>query len=175
MNTGRHALATERLKLEWLTGADAALLLAVWNDPDFVRFVGDRGVRTLADARRALLAGPLAMYEQHGYGPYRVALADDGRAIGVCGLFRRPTLDDADIGYALLPDYVGRGYATEAARAVLADARDRLHLERVIAIVSPDNDRSIRLLEKLGLRFAKMLRIPGDDSDVALYQIEFET
>lgn len=173
MNAGGRTLRTTRLDLRWLTAADAELMLEVWNDPGFLRFVGDRGVRTADDALRALEAGPIAMYEQFGYGPYRVALQKDDRPIGICGLFRRPALDDPDIGYAVLPAYAGHGYASEAARAVLDDARDRLGLPRVTAIVSPDNERSVRLLMKLGLEFTGMMRMRGDERDVALYAIDF--
>ncbi len=171
--TEGRALRTERLRLDWLTADDAELMIAVWNDPDFVRFVGDRGVRNVDDALRALEAGPFAMYAEYGYGPYRLALEPGATPIGVCGLFRRPVLDDPDIGYAVLPPYAGHGYATEAARAVLDDARDRLALPRVTAIVSPENDRSVRLLGKLGFAFARLFRMPGDDRPVALYVIEF--
>lgn len=171
--TGGRALRTARLDLRWLTVADAELMLEVWNDPDFLRYVGDRGVRTADDALQALEAGPFAMYEQFGYGPYRVALRRGDQPIGICGLFRRPALDDPDIGYAVLPAYAGHGYATEAARAVIDYARDRLRLPRVTAIVSPDNERSIRLLKKLGLEFARTIRMRGDDRDVALYSIDF--
>lgn len=173
MTSEGRALLTARLRLERLTADDAELMLAVWNDPDFLRYVGDRGVRTAEDALRALEAGPLAMYAEYGYGPYRLALSPDDTPIGICGLFRRPMLQDPDIGYAVLPPYAGHGYATEAARAVIDDARDRLRLPRVTAIVSPENERSVRLLRKLGLEYAKMFRMPGDDRDVALYVIEF--
>lgn len=166
-------LVTARLRLNWLTADDAEMMLAVWNDPDFVRYVGDRGVRTEDEALRALEAGPFAMYEQYGWGPYRVALRADDVPIGVCGLFRRPALDDPDIGYAVLPAWAGQGYAMEAARAVLEHARDVLQLPRVTAIVSPENQRSVRLLEKLGLEYEKTFRMPGDDKDVALYAVEF--
>lgn len=173
MNTGGGTLVTARLRLNRLTAADTGLMLDVWNDPDFLRYVGDRGVRTADEALRALEAGPFVMYDQYGYGPYRVALQADDMPIGICGLFRRPALDDPDIGYAVLPAWAGQGYAMEAARAVLDDARDRLRLPRVTAIVAPDNLRSVRLLKKLGLEYVRMFRMRGDDKDVALYAIEF--
>ena len=166
-------LSTPRLELRWLTPADAGLLLAVWNDPAFVRHVGDRGVRTVDAAAEAMAAGPLAMYRDYGYGPYRVALRESGEAIGMCGLFRRPALDDPDIGFALLPAYCGKGYAFEAAQAVLKHARNRLGLGRLTAIVSPGNATSIRLIEKLGLRFERPIRMPGDETDVSLYGIDW--
>ena len=166
-------LNTERLELRWLTPDDAPLMLAVWNDPAFMRYVGDRGVRTLEQARAALEAGLLKLYAEYGYGPFRVRCREDGADLGICGLFRRDGLDEPDIGFAILPDYCGRGFAFEASVAVLDHARDALGLPCVTAIVSPQNDASIGLLEKLGLCFERPIRMPNDDHDVSLYRIEF--
>ena len=168
----RQSLETERLTLRWFTEDDAGLMLAVWNDPDFVRFVGDRGIRTLDEARDALRQGILAMYREHGYGPYRVATRDGDEPMGICGLFLRDYLEDPDIGFGLLPDFCRRGYAFEASLAVLDEAR-ATGLDRVTAIVSPENAASIGLIEKLGLAFAERMRPPGDDHDVLLYAIDF--
>lgn len=103
-------MTTERLTLRWFTEDDAALMLAVWNDPDFVRHVGDRGIRTLDAARDALARGILAMYRDHRYGPYRVATKGGDEPMGICGLFRRDYLDDPDIGFGLLPEFCRQGY-----------------------------------------------------------------
>ena len=164
-------MTTERLALRWFTEDDAALMLAVWNDPDFVRHVGDRGIRTLDAARNALAQGILATYRDHGYGPYRVATVDDDVPMGVCGLFRRDYLDDPDIGFGLLPEFCRQGYAFEAALAVLGEAKT-IGLERVTAIVSPENTASIGLIEKLGLSLAERMRPPGEERDVILYAID---
>jgi RimJ/RimL family protein N-acetyltransferase len=166
--TDSFELTTERLGLRRFTLDDAELMLAIWNDPAFVRFVGDRGVRSIEDARTALTDGALRLYAEYGYGPFRVALKAGDVPIGICGLFHREGLDDPDIGFALLPDYCGKGYAFEAARAVISHAGDDLGLERLTAIVSADNAASIRLIEKLGLTFERVLRLPDDD-DVDLY------
>ena len=171
--TAKNELTTRRLRLRWLTEDDAALLLNIWNDPDFIRHVGDRGIRTPAKARQAMRDGILKLYTELGYGPYLVESLDDGSSMGICGLFKRDNLDFPDIGYSLLPGFRGRGYALEAAHAVLAHARDHLHLSQLKAIVSRDNTPSVRLLEKLGMRFEGTLRMPGDDEDVALYGIAF--
>lgn len=130
-------------------------------------------MRTVAAAAEAMAAGPLAMYRDYGYGPYRVALKDSDEAIGICGLFRRPSLHDPDIGFALLPAYCGKGYAFEAARAVLEHARSGLGLARLVAIVSPGNATSIGLIEKLGLRFERQVRMPGSETDISLYGIDW--
>ena len=162
-------LETARLILRRVTLDDADLLLAIWNDPAFVRNVGDRGVRTVEQAREAIEAGPFKLYADHGYGPYVAALKSEGSRIGICGLFKRDILDHADIGFALLPEHCGKGLAGEAASAVLAHARDDLHLDELTAIVSPGNAASIGLIEKLGLRFSRMIRMPGDEEAICLY------
>lgn len=166
-------LHTEHLELRWLTLDDAAMMLAIWNDPAFLRYVGDRGVRTVEQAREAVTAGPLKLYADYGYGPFRLVRRHDGSDVGICGLFRRDGLDEPDIGFSILPDYRGQGYGFEAAAAVLDHARDALQLSGVIAIVSPQNDPSIGLLEKLKMRYERTIRMPGDDHDVSLYRIDF--
>lgn len=148
-------------------------MLAIWNDPAFVRHVGDRGIRTIDQAKDALAKGPLRLYRDYGYGPYRLSLIGSDDAIGICGLFRRDGLDDADIGFALLPGYYGQGYASEAAIAVTEHARDVLGLRRLTAIVSPLNRPSIALIEKLDMRFERMIRMPGDDDEICLYSIDW--
>ena len=158
-----------RLLLRRLTYDDAGLMLAVWNDPAFVEHVGDRGVRTEGEAREALEAGAFRLYAEYGYGPYKMIRKDDEMAIGICGLFKRDNLDEPDIGFAVLPDYCGQGYAGEAARAVLAHARDDLGIRSLTAIVSPGNTASIGLIEKLGLTFRGMITMPGDDEAIRLY------
>lgn len=117
--------------------------------------------------------GPQRLYKDYGYGPYRVALRNGNQAMGICGLFMRDGLDDPDIGYALLPQYCGQGYAAEAAQAVILHARDTLGFKRLTALINPDNAASIKLVEKLGMRFERMLRMPGDDVDVSLYGVDW--
>ena len=167
--TGDEPLFTERLELRHLTLDDAPLMLAIWNDPAFVRFVGDRGIRTVEEAQEAMRNGILKLYEDYGYGPFRIALRDSGKAIGISGLFRREGLDIPDIGYATLPDFCGDGYAYEAASAVIENAASGLGLDRLIAIISPENAASISLIGKLGFEFEKMHRMPGADDDICIY------
>ena len=167
-------LETGRLILRRVTADDAWLMLAVWNDPAFIEHVGDRGVRTEVDARKELEAGAFRLYEEYGYGPYKMVRKNDAIAIGICGLFKRDNLDDPDIGFAVLPDYCGNGYAAEAARAVVAHARDDLDICNLTAIVSPGNTASIGLIEKLGLTFSAMITMPGDDDAIRLYAMTLE-
>jgi RimJ/RimL family protein N-acetyltransferase len=162
-------LETARLALRRLTPADAAFIVGLLNDPSFVRFIGDRGVRTEDDARAYLREGPLRSYEGNGFGLYLVERKPDGVPLGICGLLKREALGDVDVGFALLPAYRAQGYAAEAARAVLDYGRDALGLRRIVAVVTPGNEASIRLLERLGLGYERAVRMPGEDADVLLF------
>jgi RimJ/RimL family protein N-acetyltransferase len=162
-------LETERLTLRHLCEDDAAFILALLNEPSFLQFIGDKGVRTLEDARNYILNGPMDMYARLGFGLYLVELKDSKLPLGMCGLIKRNTLEDVDIGFAFLPEYWGQGYAYEAAAAVMAYGKDDLGLNRIVAITSPDNQASGRLLEKLGLRFEQMIRLSKDGEEVRLF------
>lgn len=162
-------LETERLVLRELSVEDAAFIVQLLNEPSFIRFIGDRNVRTLEDARKYLLNGPIASYRQHGFGLYLVEDKVQRVSLGMCGLIKREVLPDVDIGYAFLPEFWAHGYALEAASAIMAFAKQNLKLGRIVAIVSPDNERSIRVLAKLGLSFERMLTWPEDGSELKLY------
>jgi RimJ/RimL family protein N-acetyltransferase len=166
-------LETERLFLRWLSTDDAEFIFELVNEPSWLRFIGDRGVRTLDDARDYIVNGPVAMYERHGLGLYLVESKTDTSPLGICGLIRRDTLEDVDIGFAFLPRQWGKGYALESAAAVLEHAKHTLGLRRIVAITSLDNDSSIRLLEKLGMTFEHTLRMPEETDDVKLFGIDF--
>ena len=171
-NSAEH-FQTPRLELQKLTTDDAPLLLAVWNDPAFIRFVADRGIRNETEARVAIVEGPLDMYTRYGYGPYRIVRKSDRAAVGVCGLFRRPFLEDPDLGYAVLPGFRGEGYASEAARQVLVIAAIVFGLARVKALIAPANAASIHVIEKLGFRFEKRCSI-DEKSDTLLYDFTLD-
>lgn len=162
-------LETERLRLRRLDAGDAEFILELVNDPDWLRYIGDKGVRTLDDARGYIENGPMAMYARVGFGLYCVELKQAATPIGICGLIKRDTLDDVDIGFAFLPRYRAQGYAREAARATIEYGRDVIGLPRIVAITSPDNAASGRLLEKIGLRFERLYPVPGEDREVRLY------
>jgi RimJ/RimL family protein N-acetyltransferase len=162
-------IETERLALRRATLADAPFLLRLWNDPTYYAFIGDRGIRTLEQAEAAIQDRLLASYARNGFGLYLVTLKATGELLGMAGLIRRPGLDDVDVGYAFLPPYWGQGYAYEAAAAALAYGRDTLQLPRVVAIVDPGNARSIHVLEKLGLRYEKMITLPGETTELKLF------
>jgi ribosomal-protein-alanine N-acetyltransferase len=162
-------LESERLTLRELTAGDAPFILELTNDPDWLRYIGDRGIRSVDDARDYIANGPAAMYAAHGHGLYGVARKGSETLIGMCGLLRRAWLEETDIGFAFLPAHRGSGYAHEAAAATLDHARRILGLPRVLAIVSPENAASIRLLEKLGMRFERRATPPGDSKEVLVY------
>lgn len=159
---------TERLTIRPFSLDDAPFILRLLNEPSFIENIADKGVRDLEGARSYLREGPMASYERHGFGLWRVELAGDGTPIGMAGLLKRDYLDAIDIGYALLPEYCGAGYALEATSAVLAYARNQLNARRVVAIVAAYNARSIRLLEKLGFDSEGTVRIPGDSEELRL-------
>jgi len=166
-----HILATERLNLRTVDAGDAAFYLALLNDPAFVEQLGDRGLRTLDDARAALLDGPIAMQDERGHSLYVAELNAGGTPIGMCGLIKRASLDGVDLGYAFLPAWRGQGYAYEAGAAVLAFAPS-LGLRRVLAITSPNNIASNYLLRKLGMRFERFMHLAPEDAGTNLYSIE---
>jgi RimJ/RimL family protein N-acetyltransferase len=158
-----------RVTLRELGEDDAAFMLKLLNDEDFLRNIGDRGVRTLADAQRYINEGPVASYRQHGFGLWAVETTDDRVCLGICGLIRRAGLDDVDIGYAFLPEWRGQGYAFEASELVMNLARECFALRRVVAITSLENPASARLLEKIGLRFERLIRFSEDAEELRLF------
>lgn len=161
---------SNRLRLRELHAGDAGAMLALLNDPDFIAHIGDRGVRTEAQALAYLEAGPFTGYRAHGYSLWAVEALPGGEFAGVCGLIRRDTLPDPDIGYALLPAWRGRGLAAEAGRLVLGHAFDALRMPRVLAIVTEGNTASRRLLESLGLRSQGPREVGGET--LLVYAIE---
>jgi len=162
-------LETDRLILRWLSADDAEFILELLNEPSFLRFIGDKWVRTLEDARDYILNGPADMYKRLGFGLYLTELKDDGVPIGICGLIKRDVLEDVDIGFAFLPRFWAKGYAYESASAVMAYGKNVLGLNRIVAITSPDNLASAKLLEKLGLRFERMIRLSKDAEELRLF------
>ena len=166
-------LETERLILRQFSTEDVEFILQLLNEPSFIQNIGDRGVRTLADAQSYILNGPVASCARNGFGLYLVVLKETHKSIGMCGLIKRDALDDVDIGYAFLPAFWSKGYAVESALAVKAYAKDVIGLKRLVAITDPLNEGSIRVLEKLGMWFEKMVRLSQDDIELKLFAIDF--
>lgn len=167
-----NVLETGRLRLRWVATADAAFVVELLNDPSWIRFIGDKGVRTIEEASAYIIKGPIAMYAHHGFGLYVTELKDSDIPIGLCGLIKRDSLDDVDIGFAFLPAYRANGYAYESASAVMAYGRNVLGMKRIVAITSPDNEDSAKLLRRLGLRFERKVRLADDAREIDLYAPE---
>jgi RimJ/RimL family protein N-acetyltransferase len=165
-------LVTDRLRLRRLTADDAGFVLSLLNDPSFIQNIGDRGVRTIEGARSYIMNGPVASYEKNGFGLWLIETKESSMPVGTCGLIKRDTLADVDIGYALLREYWSNGYAIESVTAVMKYARETLGLKRVVAITNPDNQSSIRLLEKIGFAYERMVRLSADDIEIKLFAFE---
>lgn len=145
-----------RLLFAELTAGDAAFILELVNEPGWLAHIGDRQIHDLAAAEGYISKGPAASYLKHGFGLWRVGLKN-GETIGLCGLIRRDTLEHPDVGYAFLQTHHGQGYATEAAAAVIEHAHRQLGIEHLLAITSLDNHASIRVLEKIGFSYQRVL------------------
>lgn len=159
---------TQRLHLEKLVLADAPFIFRLVNEPGWLKFIGDRGIRNHEDAENYIVNGPQKSYEDFGFGLFKVSLLN-GTPIGMCGLLQRDYLDHPDIGFAFLAEFTSKGYALEAAKATLQYARETLNEETIMATTLPENEKSINLLEKLGLHFVKMLKTSLDGPEVKLF------
>lgn len=173
MNPLLKILETNRLVIRRVSLEDAEFILQLLNEPSWLRFIGDKGVRTIEDARAYISNGPLEMYARLGFGLYLVESKIDDFPMGLCGLIKRDSLADVDIGFAFLPKYWGKGYAYEAAAAVLTYGRSVLGLNRVVAITSVDNERSAKLLEKLGLRFEELIKLSAESEQIKLFGTQY--
>lgn len=162
---------TQRLRLKQLSAADAPFILELLNDPGFLRNIGDRGVRTLEDAQHYIRTGPRASYEQFGFGLWLVEQTQPLAPVGICGLLRRDSHPDVELGFAFLPAGRGKGYATEAARAVIDFGRHSLGLQRIAAITAPDNRDSIKVLEKLGFRYEGLASLTAQSAPSRLFAL----
>jgi RimJ/RimL family protein N-acetyltransferase len=165
-------METDRLILRKFTLSDAAFVLELLNSPNWLEFIGDKGVRTVEDAEAYLQNGSLKSYAENGFGFYAVVEKSSGTTIGMCGLIKRDSLEDTDIGYAFLQQHTGKGLGTEAAAATVAYALHALNFNRLIAIVNPKNIHSVNILAKVGMRFEQMISFENQPEPLALYAIE---
>jgi RimJ/RimL family protein N-acetyltransferase len=167
--SGVTVVETERLHIRRLGAGDASFILELVNEPSWIRYIGDKRVRTSDDAQRYLRDGPFAMYERTGFGLYAVELKQIGEPIGICGLIKREALADVDLGFAFLSKFWHNGYAFEAAAATMSYAENVLGLRRIVAILTSDNDPSRSLLEKLGFRFETTITLDPDGQPLELH------
>ena len=165
-------LETQHLSLRQFVEDDAPFILELLNDPAFIKNIGDRGVRNLDDARSYITNGPVAMHERYGFGLLAVELKDSGLPIGMCGLIKRDSLEDVDLGYAFLERHRGKGYASEAAAAVIDFGRKTVGLKRIVAITAQDNKGSINVLQKMGFHFEKLIILPDETEEINLFALE---
>jgi RimJ/RimL family protein N-acetyltransferase len=163
-------LETERLTLRELDSAiDAEFIFELLNSPKFLKYIGDRGVRSIEQAQDFIENRYKQSYREHGFGLYMVELKDDRRSIGMCGFVRRDSLPEPDLGFAFLPDFEGKGCGFESSAALLRYGSEKFGFKRILAITSQDNDVSVKLLEKLGFRFARIFTTP-DGEDLNLFE-----
>ena len=165
-------IRTERLIIKELNLSDRDFIFQLLNSPGWLAYIGDRGIHSLEDAENYLSKGPLKSYEDHGFGLCLVQLREDGIPIGIAGLLKRDYLDCPDLGFAFLPEYEGKGYAFESANSIVKQSKNYLGLEMIQAIVLPENQRSIRLLEKLGMEDQGIQGFPGQEVPLKLFQID---
>jgi len=165
---------TERLRLREFSREDAPFLLELFNTPEWIKFIGDRNVRTLDEARTYASSRLISSYHRFGFGLYKVELKDNSTPIGMCGLVRREALDDVDLGFAFLPQFTGMGYAQEAGTAIMELARKKVKSKRLVAITMVDNSHSINLLRKLGFNFEKTVNFPGEDQTLMMYSVDLK-
>jgi RimJ/RimL family protein N-acetyltransferase len=171
----RSVAETERLRLLEFTRDDAPFLLELLNTPEWIKFIGDRNIKTLEEAQNYASSRLISSYHRFGFGLYKVELKDNSTPIGMCGLVRREALDDVDLGFAFLPEYTGRGYAEEAGSATIDLARKKVKSKRLVAITMVDNSHSINLLRKLGFNFEKTVNFPGEDQTLMMYSVNLKT
>jgi len=172
MNT--YIIETERLKLREFNSNDGEMIFELLNSPGWLKYIGTRSIETTDDAINYIETKLRKGYKESGFGFYLVELKSTGEKIGMSGLVKRDGLDNVDVGFALLPQYENKGYAYESTAAVMKFAKEQLKLSKLAAITVPYNTPSIKLLEKLGMKFDKKINIPGDPEDLLLFEIELE-
>lgn len=165
-------LETERLILREIVESDDEFILDLLNQPSFIKYIGDRNVRNVEQSREFIESRFRKSYAENGFGLYLVELKEDRTPIGICGFVKRDTLPNADIGFAFLPQFERKGFAFESAEAVMKYGREKLNLERVLAITTQNNESSIKLLEKLGFKFERLIKMPYDEEELNLFLSE---
>lgn len=165
-------LETERLFLEPMTIAEAPFILELYNSPNFIKFIGDRNIKSLDDAENYIINKFLPQFERLGYGNFLIKLKTNGKKIGGVGIFERKGIEVHDIGFSFLPEFEGKGYGYEAANHLIKTAFSKFGLKRISAITSKENTASQKLIEKLGLKYLKTIQLPEDDEELLYYGIE---
>lgn len=162
-------LETERLIICHITIEDANFIFELLNDPNWIKYIGNKNVHDLESAKNYILNVPIKSYEKFGFGLFLVKLKDLNIPIGICGLIKRDTLENIDIGFAFLEKYVGHGYAFESAQATLEYGKNTLGIKKIVAITNEDNYNSIKVLKKIGLVFEKMVKFENEEKELMLF------
>ena len=170
----KYFLETERLFIRQFRLSDAGFIEQLLNSPGWLQYIGDRNIRTEEDAIAYLSNGPIKSYETNGFGISMVVQKDGEIPVGACGLLKRDYLEDADLGFAFMPEFMGKGYGFESASAILHHAQNELNIKRVLAFTVPNNTPSINLLKKLGFSFERTFKIPGDEEELFLFRLSLE-
>ncbi len=163
-------IETERLRLREFSLEDSEFIIKLLNSPGWIEFIGQRNVKTTEDAESYLQNGPIKIYKNHGFGLWMVELKDNKTPIGMCGILKRDTLDFPDLGFCFRAEFSGKGYAYESANAAIMAAREIYNIDTICAITLAHNLSSIKLLEKLGLQFVKLIQFPDDEKELMLYR-----
>lgn len=159
---------TERLLISKFTLDDAPFFMELVNSPHWIKYIGERHIKTIAEAKEAIENGHLKSYHENGFGFYKLLLKEENnKPIGTCGLIKRKTLEHVDIGFAMLPEYEGKGFGYESSLAIITLAKKQFELDKIVAITLEHNANSIKLLKKLGLSFEKYVK-PFDDGEELL-------
>lgn len=166
---------SERLLIRPTLEQDAELIYQLMNTPKFIKYVGDREINSIEDAEKYIHIKMLPQLNALGYSSYSLISKAEGAKIGTCGLYDRDGVDGIDIGFGLLPQYEGLGYAYESAHRLIKAAFEEFELEEIKAITSKENMSSQRLLEKLGLEMVGTTKLPNEDDEILLYMIKRKT
>jgi [ribosomal protein S5]-alanine N-acetyltransferase len=160
---------TNRLAIRYLTEEDYHFIFKLLNEPSWIKYIGDKGIKTEDDAKNYIHTGPLQMYKDFGFGLYLVTLKENAAPIGLCGLIKRPSLENIDLGYAFLPEYTGKGYALEATKAVIHYGKEQLLLDKLVAITTIHNSKSENVLLKLGFSFDSLIKENDGSKELKLF------
>jgi len=171
-NTPMTIIETERILLQEANLEDAAFIFELVNSPGWLEFISDKGLKTLADAEEYIKSRLISSYQKYNLGLYKMVLKESNKAIGLCGLISRPSLPNVDIGFAILPEYGGNGYTFEAGKAVMEYGASQLGFKTILGTTAPDNIKSQKLLEKLGLRLVETIQMGDYEGDTLLYSNE---
>jgi [ribosomal protein S5]-alanine N-acetyltransferase len=160
---------TNRLVIRNITEQDFNFIFRLLNEPSWIKYIGDKGIKTEDDAKNYIQTGPLQMYKDFGFGLFLVTLKENGVPIGLCGLIKRPSLENIDLGYAFLPEYTGKGYAFEATKAVIQYGKEQLSIDKIVAITTIDNLNSEKVLLKLGFSFDSLIKEKNASEELKLF------